>query len=107
MKPCITQHCSFHDINSTYGCNRNVADHRPISESCQNYTTMKGSEMKRYRTTQFNRRDGIKLIEDPDGEYVKWEDVKSLWGTILNMTPSQFANWMDSMAYKGKIKREG
>ncbi len=46
MKSCMTQYCSFYDVNSIYSCNRNVADYRPIHQSCQNYTAMKGDKMQ-------------------------------------------------------------
>ena len=84
MSKCITQHCSFHDIYAFYSCNRNVADDRPISESCPNYTTMKGGKMKRYKIVdaEFIRPHPQPwdvedyIIEDPNGAWVRWEDVQ-------------------------------
>jgi hypothetical protein len=75
MKPCINQHCSFHEIGTPTGCKQNI-------ESCQNYTTKKeGSGMKRYKLILDLVKNALSsstigMFEDPEGEWVKFEDVK-------------------------------
>lgn len=67
--------------------------------------------MKRYKLlgmvlTGMGKPDEIKpsqMFEDPDGEWVKWEDVKPLWVTwaaILNMNPSQIADFIQGLPKK-------
>ena len=63
--------------------------------------------MKRYDFEQ--EIDGSWIEEDPDGEWVKWEDVKdaiSMWETIINMNPFQLADFIQKLT-NGKIKAEG
>lgn len=79
MKRCMTQQCSFYDINTSHSCTQNIG-------SCQNYTTMKEEDMKRYNPRIVYPIDAIidldkcdtEFNEDPDGEWVRWEDIKGI-----------------------------
>ena len=69
--------------------------------------------MKRYELINMNEEWDHDLImemaEDPNGGWVKWEDVKDampMWESISNMNPSQFATFIQALT-KGKIKCEG
>lgn len=90
MSKCITQQCSFHDINADSGCSRFYTVDwlgGAYISNCPNYTTMKGEDMKRYKlmaaaiapkklTGAVVDHWEYKHIEDPDGKWVKWEDVQ-------------------------------
>ena len=67
--------------------------------------------MKRYdlEETSYSGRGEYSMVEDPEGEWVRWKDVEPCWTlyeTVVKMNPIEFADFLNALS-KGKIKCEG